>query len=260
MGRHGNKGVISVLLPDGKMPHLPDDDSLPAPFRGRPVDLILNPHGVVSRMNLGQLMETHLGWLHHAGKPVDVSCMPFRREFPIHVAAIKEKLRETGLDDSGKIKLALADGNTTEQPVVVGFQHIIRLRHIAARKIQSRRGGKIEVYDERIGQPVHGRIRHGGQRLGEMEFWALFAHQAPSIINDVLRYRSDERSVLSGGKEKPKMTWGALVDHLQALGVKVTKDSDGVSFTRVPDDPTGWSNGEVHATEDFCQAVHSAFS
>ena len=260
MGRHGNKGVISVLLHDEKMPRLPDDDALPSAFRGRPIDLILNPHGVISRMNLGQLMETHLGWLHHRGKPAVVSCMPFQRDFPLQVAAIKEKLRETGLDDTGKIRLSLADGNTTEQPVVVGFQHIVRLRHIAAKKIQSRRGGKIEVYDERIGQPVHGRIRHGGQRLGEMEFWALFAHQAPAIINDVLRHRSDERSVLSEGKEKPQMTWAALVDHLQALGVKVTKDANGVSFTRLCSDPSGWSHGEVHSTEDFRQAIHSSFS
>jgi len=143
MGRHGNKGIISALLPDNKMPRLPNNDSLPDSLRNRPIDLVLNPHGVISRMNVGQLMETHLGWLSHVSQleergSIKINCGAFAQQFVNLQGTVSSALEAGGLDKYGRIRLILPNGRPTEMPVVVGFQHIVRLRHIPAQKSQSR--------------------------------------------------------------------------------------------------------------------------
>ena len=201
MGRHGNKGVVGLVLDDSEMPRLPDDPRLPEPVRGKPVDILLNPHGVLSRMNPGQLLEAHVGWLLHAG--VDERLL--RRIGPdtaigapaagsvnrVNHATIREKLEETGLDENGAIRLKFADGSRTLQPVVVGFEHFVRLHHVPLLKAQARRGGLRAAYSSATGQPVRGRMLGGGQRLGEMEVWALAAHGASSILREMLGVKSD---------------------------------------------------------------------
>ena len=200
MGRHGNKGVVGAVLPENQMPHLPDDPSLPAHLRGRTIDVLLNPHGVISRMNLGQLLETHVGWLLHAGfkqeelvrddLPAEIDLgQPFLRA--LNHAKVQKLLERSGLDRFGRVQLVLPDGSLTRSPVVIGFQHIVRLRHVPELKSQTRRGGKGALYSRSTGQAVHGRVLGGGQRAGEMEVWALAAHQAEHVLEELLGIKAD---------------------------------------------------------------------
>jgi RNA polymerase Rpb2, domain 6/RNA polymerase Rpb1, domain 2/RNA polymerase Rpb1, domain 5/RNA polymerase Rpb2, domain 7/RNA polymerase Rpb2, domain 3 len=197
MGRHGNKGVIGAVVPVSQMPRLPDDPRLPPAMRGRPIDIILNPHGVISRMNVGQLLETHIGWLLHSGiAEKDLSSgddgaigQAFSRA--IDHRLVKTLLARTGLSAEGKINLELPYAQTTRSPVVVGFQYIVRLKHIPELKAQARRGGLGARYSRRTGQAVHGRALGGGQRLGEMEIWALAAHGAEHVLAESLGTRAD---------------------------------------------------------------------
>ena len=248
MGRYGNKGVVSRILDPKEMPRLPDDERLPAELRGRPVDLLLNPHGVISRMNLGQLLETQLGLARRLfpdlaadfdlsdANAADGGRAGIGRAFSPRGA---ELLRELGprfrdfggeeplFDEWGRLRLELppaAGGRRplTEAPVTVGFQHIVRLRHTADRKAQVRGGprpGSRNLYNLLTGQPVGGRRRRGGQRLGEMEIWALAAHRAYRTLGTVLGEKSDP------GRAAGKAPWGqtfqAIADHLLALGVEI---------------------------------------
>lgn len=266
MGRHGNKGVVSAFLPPDRMPRLPDTDALPEHLRGRAVDLVLNPHGVISRMNLGQLMETHLGWLHRA-LPADrrdrfqFDCKAFAQQYPRRAESISDALRETGLDATGKIKLRLPDGGgETEQPVVVGFQHIVRLRHIPALKSQSR-GHRIDSrYDARTGQAVHGRRAGGGQRVGEMEMWALAAHQADHIISEMLYAKSDVKAFDHVAPEAgASSTWEALQDHLFAAGIAAEVHDGRITFGWAPLDSKAWSSAVILGREDFDRGLRSVF-
>lgn len=199
MGRHGNKGVVGAILPENEMPRLPDSESLPKELRGRTIDLLLNPHGVISRMNLGQLLETHLGWALHTGQYGirDLLKDDAAAECPARAFAnsldhrkVREALQATGLGRDGRIKLVMPDGTETASPVVVGFQHIVRLRHIPEAKSQARRGGLEASYSIATGQAVHGRKAGGGQRLGEMEEWALAGHQADQVIGEMIGLKS----------------------------------------------------------------------
>ena len=197
MGRHGNKGVIGAVVPTSQMPRLPDDSRLPPAMRGRPIDIVLNPHGVISRMNVGQLLETHIGWLLHSGvaekelSSGDAGAIGQAFSRAIDHNLVKTLLARTGLSAEGKIGLVLPYGQTTRSPVVVGFQHIVRLRHIPELKAQARRGGLGARYSRRTGQAVHGRALGGGQRLGEMEIWALAAHGAEHVLAESLGIRAD---------------------------------------------------------------------
>jgi hypothetical protein len=249
MGRHGNKGVIARLLPDEEMPRLPDDPGLPAALRNRPVDLVLNPHGVVSRMNLGQLLEVHLGWLHYAGELLSppLSCGPFARQAAGRSKEISRALVATGLDEGGRIPLLLAGGRRTEAPVTVGFQHIIRLRHIPAKKIQARHGGADEPYDTTTGQPVKGRINLGGQRMGEMEVWALAAHGATALINDLLQHRS----FVPTNPASAQYTWKALRDHFFALGIAIEPEESALRFGVLKKPAKEWSSGPIASERTF---------
>jgi DNA-directed RNA polymerase subunit beta len=176
-GRHGNKGVISKVLPEEDMPFLKD---------GTPVDIILNPLGVPSRMNVGQILETHLGYA--AAK------LGFRAVTPVFDGAteaeIQAAFKEAGLDESGKS--VLYDGRTGErfeQPVTVGFLYMLKLHHLVDDKVHARATGPYSLITQ---QPLGGKARFGGQRFGEMEVWALEAYGAAYILQELLTVKSDD--------------------------------------------------------------------
>ncbi len=199
MGRHGNKGVVARVLDEEEMPHLPDDPRLPANLRGKAIDVLLNPHGVLSRMNPGQLLETHLGWLLHAGwnganflksggVSPELGCFDNAN---LDHDAIRHALEASGLDRKGCIQLVLPDGSKTESPVLVGFEYFVRLHHVPEFKAQARCGGSDAKYSSTTRQAAHGRRIGGGQRLGEMEVWALAAYGVPHILEEMLGAKSD---------------------------------------------------------------------
>ena len=176
-GRHGNKGVISKVLPVEDMPFLED---------GTPVDIILNPLGVPSRMNVGQILETHLGWA--AAKN------GFRAVCPVFDGAeedqIKEALTSAGLPEDGKS--VLYDGRTGEsfeQKVTVGQIYMLKLHHLVDDKVHARATGPYSLITQ---QPLGGKARFGGQRFGEMEVWALEAYGAAYILQELLTVKSDD--------------------------------------------------------------------
>ncbi len=246
MGRHGNKGVVSKVLPAKAMPKL----KLPNGEK-KTVDILLNPHGVLSRMNPGQLLETHLGWLFHNGK-TDSDVLAAGVAGPagapscgaIDHKKVKRLLEETGLDAFGKTNLTwtLPDGRevTTKSPVVVGYQHFFRLHHIPALKAQARRGGKDALYSCATGQAAHGRLIGGGQRVGEMEMWALSAYSGSDPIIADLLHNSDAVATKEAGSPKLGETGFSQVlsDHLAAMLVKmeVNQKKKTVSFSRMTDD------------------------
>ncbi|MCH7494210.1 DNA-directed RNA polymerase subunit beta, partial [bacterium] len=176
-GRHGNKGVISRLMPEEDMPYLAD---------GTPVDVIMNPLGVPSRMNIGQLMELHLGW---AGRQAG-----FRAEVPVFngpgMGVIEDELAKAGCDITGKS--ILFDGRTgrqMENDVVVGVMYVMKLIHLAEDKIHARSIGPYSLITQ---QPLGGRARSGGQRFGEMEVWALEAYGASRALQEMITIKSDD--------------------------------------------------------------------
>ena len=245
MGRHGNKGVVSKVLPAKEMPKLklPDGKTVT-------VDILLNPHGVLSRMNPGQLLETHLGWLFHNGK-TDADVLKDGAAGPAGAPCcgaldhekVQRMLKETGLDEYGKAYLhwTLPDGRKviTASPVVVGYQHFFRLHHIPTLKAQARRGGKDALYSCATGQAAHGRLIGGGQRVGEMEMWALSAYPGSEpIIADLLR-NSDAVAVKGAGKPALDQTGFSQVlsAYLAAMLIKmdVNTKKKTVSFSRMSD-------------------------
>ena len=252
MGRHGNKGVIGRIEETEKMPRLPNDERLPEAFRGRPIDILLNPHGVISRMNIGQLLETHLGWLAHAGgcqmkELMKTGCQAAEIGVPeigvIDHDKVQAQLEKTGLDRQGRIRLVLPDGSTTKSPVVVGFEHIVRLKHIPELKSQARRGGSFCGYDSKTGQAVHGRVRGGGQRVGEMEVWALAGHQAECNLAEMLGGKADAvwaHDWFPGGQQDAGETAEGfsrqMKDWLFAVGIDMTRAEHGkIAFSLCTD-------------------------
>ncbi|MGA2591402.1 MAG: DNA-directed RNA polymerase subunit beta [Bryobacteraceae bacterium] len=176
-GRHGNKGVIARILPEEDMPYLPD---------GTPVEIVLNPLGVPSRMNVGQILETHLGWAAHA--------LGLHYATPVFDGAtereIKKALTESHLPKDGKT--ALYDGMTGqpfEQPVTVGYIYMLKLSHLVDDKIHARSIGPYSLITQ---QPLGGKAQFGGQRFGEMEVWALEAYGAAYILQELLTAKSDD--------------------------------------------------------------------
>lgn len=176
-GRHGNKGVISKVLPEEDMPFLAD---------GTPVDIILNPLGVPSRMNVGQILETHLGWA--------ASKLGFNAVCPVFNGATEEEIRscmkEAGLPEDGKT--VLYDGRTGEafeQKVTVGYIYMLKLHHLVDDKVHARATGPYSLITQ---QPLGGKARFGGQRFGEMEVWALEAYGAAYILQELLTVKSDD--------------------------------------------------------------------
>jgi DNA-directed RNA polymerase subunit beta len=176
-GRHGNKGVISKILPIEDSPFLAD---------GTPVEVILNPLGVPSRMNLGQILETHLGWA--------AEKLGFRAVTPIFNGANEQEIRdclvEAGLPKTGKTELF--DGRSGErfdQEVTVGRMYLLKLHHLVDDKIHARATGPYSLITQ---QPLGGKARFGGQRFGEMEVWALEAYGAAHILQELLTAKSDD--------------------------------------------------------------------
>jgi DNA-directed RNA polymerase subunit beta len=176
-GRHGNKGIIAKIVPEEDMPRLPD---------GTPVEIVLNPLGVPSRMNVGQILETHLGWASH-----DLSMWISTPVFDgISELEIKELLKKAGLPESGK--LPLYDGITGElldHKVTVGYIYIMKLYHLVDDKIHARSTGPYSLITQ---QPLGGKAQFGGQRFGEMEVWALEAYGAAFTLQELLTAKSDD--------------------------------------------------------------------
>ena len=176
-GRHGNKGVIAKILPEEDMPFLED---------GTPLDMLLNPLGVPSRMNVGQIMETHLGWA--------AKILGFRAVSPVFSGCseedIRDALREAGLPEDGKV--TLYDGRTGssfDQKVTVGNLYMMKLHHLVDDKVHARATGPYSLITQ---QPLGGKARFGGQRFGEMEVWALEAYGAANILQELLTVKSDD--------------------------------------------------------------------
>jgi DNA-directed RNA polymerase subunit beta len=216
-GRHGNKGVISRILPIEDMPFLPD---------GTPVDIILNPLGVPHRMNIGQILETHMGWA--AGK------LGYKVATPVFDGASEEmihnELERAGLPRDGKVELY--DGRTGEQfdnPVTVGYIYMLKLAHLVEDKIHARSTGPYSLVTQ---QPLGGKAQFGGQRFGEMEVWALEAYGAAHILQEMLTVKSDDvmgrvktyeaivkgESIMEVGVPE---SFKVLVKELQSLGLNV---------------------------------------
>ncbi|HEV2953173.1 MAG TPA: DNA-directed RNA polymerase subunit beta, partial [Candidatus Dormibacteraeota bacterium] len=176
-GRHGNKGVVARILPDEDMPFLPD---------GTPVEIVLNPLGVPSRMNLGQVLETHLGWV--------AKVLGYKIQTPVFdgapITAIQDELERAGLPRDGKA--ILRDGRSGEEfeaPVTVGCVYMLKLAHLVEDKIHARSTGPYSLVTQ---QPLGGKAQFGGQRFGEMEVWALEAYGAAHVLQEILTVKSDD--------------------------------------------------------------------
>jgi DNA-directed RNA polymerase subunit beta len=222
-GRHGNKGVVSKVLPEEDMPFLPD---------GSPVEIVLNPLGVPSRMNVGQILETHLGWAARAlGLWVASPVFDGATEHEI-----KDHLREAGLPTSGKTMLY--DGRTGKpfhQEVTVGQIYILKLAHLVDDKMHARSIGPYSLVTQ---QPLGGKAQFGGQRFGEMEVWALEAYGAAHTLQEMLTVKSDDvegrnriyEAIVKGENFLEPGTpesFNVLVKELQSLALDVeliTKD------------------------------------
>ncbi|MBI3984440.1 MAG: DNA-directed RNA polymerase subunit beta [Candidatus Levybacteria bacterium] len=216
-GRHGNKGVISKILPEVDMPHLSD---------GTPVDIIISPISVLARMNLGQLLEAHLGW---AARQLNQKiAMPVFEE--VDEQNIEEELKKAGLPVNGKA--ILYDGRTGhpyENPVVVGIEYVMKLIHMVEDKTHARSTGPYSLVTQ---QPLGGKAQMGGQRLGEMEVWALEAHRARYTLQEMLTTKSDDvvgrakafEAIVKGTDiPTPKVpeSFKVLIKELNALGLSV---------------------------------------
>ena len=219
-GRHGNKGVISKILPEEDMPFTED---------GEPIDIILTPLGIPSRMNLGQIFEMHLG--------LAANTLNYQAVVPAFGGAtaeeVEEELQKAGFDKSGKFKLF--DGRTGElinQDVSIGYMYILKLEHMVSDKIHARSTGQYSLISQ---QPLGGRAREGGQRLGEMEVWALLAYGSAYTLREMLTIKSDDvfgrsaafdsiiRSVPIRQANIPE-SFNVLLYYLRGLGLDVTFD------------------------------------
>ncbi len=216
-GRHGNKGVVAKIFPVADMPHMSD---------GTPVDIVISPLSVISRMNLGQLMETHLGWA--LNKMGQKGALPVFDKIDADVIAAQ--LKEAGLPVNGKTRLY--DGKTGEafkEDTVVGISYIMKLTHMVEDKTHARSTGPYSLVTQ---QPLGGKAQMGGQRLGEMEVWALEAHRASHTLQEMLTIKSDDVlgrakafEAIVKGVEIPESTipesFKVLVRELNSLGLSI---------------------------------------
>ena len=242
-GRHGNKGVISRILPEEDLPFLPD---------GTPVDIVLNPMGIPSRMNLGQVLEVHLGMAARAlGWKVATPVFDGAKDYEI-----EDLLEEAGLRRDGKT--ILYDGRTGEQfikPITVGVMYMMKLHHLVDDKIHARSTGPYSLVTQ---QPLGGKAQFGGQRFGEMEVWALEAYGAAYSLQEILTVKSDDvvgrvktyEAIVKGENiPEPGVPEGfkVLVKELEALGLDIrlyTHDNKEVELKEDIDDSTSFSNIE----------------
>ena len=234
-GRHGNKGVISLILPQEDMPYLPD---------GTPVDIMLNPQGVPSRMNIGQILELHMG----------MAC----KKLGVHIATpvldgakrddIEKMMKEAGMDPDGKT--VLYDGRTGEpfdNRINVGVMYMIKLHHMVDDKLHARATGPYSLVTQ---QPLGGKAQFGGQRFGEMEVWALEAYGASHVLQEILTYKSDDvigrvkvyESIVKGQPlPDPSIpeSFRVLIKEFQALGLNISvvnNEDETVSITDLEKD------------------------
>jgi DNA-directed RNA polymerase subunit beta len=232
-GRHGNKGVISIIVPQEDMPYLPD---------GTPIDMILNPIGVIGRMNLGQIMETTLGWA--------VAAQGEKAAVPIFGGlseeAIRAELLKAGLPEDGKT--ILYDGKTGEaydSTVTVGVNYMLKLSHLVDDKMHARSVGPYSMITQ---QPLGGKAQMGGQRFGEMEVWALEAYGAAHTLQEMLTIKSDDtvgrakayEAIVKGMQiQKPSIpeSFNVLVRELQGLGLEVQLILEGGEAVEPVDKP-----------------------
>ena len=221
-GRHGNKGVISLILPEEDMPYLPD---------GTPVDSMLNPQGVPSRMNLGQILELHMGM---AAKKLGVHIAT-----PVFdgakISDIKDMMKEAGMDEDGKT--VLYDGRTGEafdNRISVGVMYMIKLHHMVDDKLHARSTGPYSLVTQ---QPLGGKAQFGGQRFGEMEVWALYAYGAAHTLQEILTVKSDDvigrvkvYEAIVKGQEIDQAgvpeSFRVLMKEFQALGLDISIIND----------------------------------
>jgi DNA-directed RNA polymerase subunit beta len=216
-GRHGNKGVIARILPVEDMPFSED---------GTPIDIILNPLGVPSRMNIGQLFETHLGMAARA-LGLRIASPAFNG---VPIEKIQDLLEESGLPKDGKQQLYDGrNGEAFSERTTVGSMYIIKLNHMVSDKIHARSTGPYTMVTQ---QPLGGKAQNGGQRFGEMEVWALEAYGAANTLQEMLTIKSDDvygrakayESIIKGNViQGPKVpeSFNVLVKELQGLGLKV---------------------------------------
>ncbi|MBI3332518.1 MAG: DNA-directed RNA polymerase subunit beta [Candidatus Omnitrophica bacterium] len=222
-GRHGNKGVIAKILPEEEMPFLPD---------GTPAEIVLNPLGVPSRMNVGQILETHLGWAARAlGLEISSPVFDGARE-----SEIKEFLKEAGLPEDGQ--MTLRDGLTGQpfdQKITVGYIYMMKLAHLVDDKIHARSIGPYSLVTQ---QPLGGKAQFGGQRFGEMEVWALEAYGAAYTLQELLTVKSDDvvgrtriyEAIVKGEHALQPGTpesFNVLVKELQSLCLDIRQERRG---------------------------------
>ncbi len=234
-GRHGNKGVISLILPEEDMPYLPD---------GRPVDIMLNPLGVPSRMNIGQILEIHLGM---AGKTLGVHYAT-----PVFDSAtwedIQEEMKSAKMSEDGKV--TLYDGRTGEpfdHRINVGVMYMVKLHHMVDDKLHARATGPYSLVTQ---QPLGGKAQFGGQRFGEMEVWALYAYGASHVLQEILTVKADDitgrvkvyESLVKGkviNQAGVPESFRVLVKEFQALGLDVqviNNDDEVIEFKEIEED------------------------
>ena len=245
-GRHGNKGVIAKILPVEDMPYLPD---------GTPVDIILNPLGVPSRMNIGQILETHLGWALHAKGEMAATA--------VFDGATEEQIRDElkgathmvfgerkPLPEDGKIDLR--DGRTGEpfdRSITVGYIYMLKLHHLVEDKIHARSTGPYSLITQ---QPLGGKAQFGGQRFGEMEVWALEAYGAANILQELLTVKSDDvlgrvqtyEAIVKGEEIQPPRvpeSFKVLIKELRSLGLNAEiLDQNDEEIPLAEDDASGY--------------------
>ncbi len=244
-GRHGNKGVIAKILPAEDMPYLPD---------GSPVDIVLNPLGVPSRMNIGQILETHLGWA--------LGTMGYKAATPVFDGATEEQIREAliaakvdwpghdHLPEDGKIELR--DGRTGElfdRDITVGQIYMLKLHHLVEDKIHARSTGPYSLITQ---QPLGGKAQFGGQRFGEMEVWALEAYGAANILQELLTVKSDDvlgrvqtyEAIVKGEEIQPPRvpeSFKVLIKELRSLGLNAEiLDPNDEEIPLAEDDASGY--------------------
>jgi DNA-directed RNA polymerase subunit beta len=245
-GRHGNKGVIAKILPSEDMPFLPD---------GTPVDIILNPLGVPSRMNIGQILETHLGWaLHAKGQKAATAVFDGATEQQIQAELREARHQVYGvtkpLPDDGKIELR--DGRTGElfdRPITVGYIYMLKLHHLVEDKIHARSTGPYSLITQ---QPLGGKAQFGGQRFGEMEVWALEAYGAANILQELLTVKSDDvlgrvqtyEAIVKGEEIQPPRvpeSFKVLIKELRSLGLNAEiLDQNDEEIPLAEDDASGY--------------------
>ncbi|MCD8384094.1 MAG: DNA-directed RNA polymerase subunit beta [Clostridiales bacterium] len=249
-GRHGNKGVVSRILPVEDMPFLPD---------GTPLDIVLNPLGVPSRMNIGQVLEVHLGYA--------AKTLGWKVATPIFNGAneqdIQALLRQAGLNENGKSWLY--DGRTGQRfdnPVTVGYVYFLKLHHLVDDKIHARSTGPYSLVTQ---QPLGGKAQFGGQRFGEMEVWALEAYGAAYTLQEILTVKSDDVTgrvstyeAIVKGKNIPKPgvpeSFRVMMKELQALCLDVRvldKDGNTIDLHDLDDDDDGYVTRDKDFDDDY---------